>query len=345
MVALADVRTSTLTYAAGDVVGYVSPLGVTPPASVLSPVLNPPWYCMGWLDTGGYIFKLAETMKEIMAAGTLSAIRTIISAEAKTFDATFLEPLNPWVRALYDDVPIASLTPQVPRTDSTGVNRTSGSTTVGDTNALAGDVGQPVSGTGIPSGATISSVTAARVDSTGTSTTSGSATVADSHAVSGDLNLPISGTGIPASTTIIAVSAGVGYTISANATATGTPTLTIGPGYVISAAATSTGTSALTVGTSSQVAYLLPEIRAANEYAFLFDSIDGDRRNRLFGVRGMITGRGNDQVQQADNEDLQMTISLYPDDITFNSETQRGTCIRYLDYGAENTSLSGYFPS
>jgi Right handed beta helix region len=72
-----------------------------------------------------------------------------------------------------------------------------------------------------------------RVDKTGTSTTNTSTTVGDTHAVASDVGLSISGTGIPAGATITSVTPGTGYVISAAATATGTPALTIG--------ATSTG--------------------------------------------------------------------------------------------------------
>lgn len=68
------------------------------------------------------------------------------------------------------------------------------------------------------------------VDKTGTSTTNGSATVGDTHATASDLNQAISGTGIPGGATITAVTPGTGYTISAAATATGTPVLTIAGG-------------------------------------------------------------------------------------------------------------------
>lgn len=84
--------------------------------------------------------------------------------------------------------------------------------------------------TRFPFGAVLSTnyVGAGRTDSTGTGTTNGSATVGDTHAVATDQGLPISGTGIPAGSTILAVTPGTGYIISQNATATGTPTLTVG---------------------------------------------------------------------------------------------------------------------
>jgi hypothetical protein len=59
---------------------------------------------------------LTQTLKEVMAAGTLDPIRTVISAAPKTFDATFMEALNPVVISLYDDVPIANVLPVSPAT-------------------------------------------------------------------------------------------------------------------------------------------------------------------------------------------------------------------------------------
>ena len=57
---------------------------------------------------------------------------------------------------------------------------------------------------------------------TGCGTTSGSTTVTDAAAITADNGKPITNANIPANTTISAVSAGVGYTLSAAATATAT---------------------------------------------------------------------------------------------------------------------------
>ena len=51
-----------------------------------------------------------------MAAGSLDPIRTILSARTKTFQASFLEALNPVVISLYDDVDIATILPVDPAT-------------------------------------------------------------------------------------------------------------------------------------------------------------------------------------------------------------------------------------
>jgi hypothetical protein len=109
-----DTRSEALSFAAGDVIAYRAPLGTTAPTPFAD--LADPWLCAGWIDVTGYTFKLTQTLKEVMAAGTLDPIRTVISAAPKTFDATFMEALNPVVISLYDDVPIANVLPVSPAT-------------------------------------------------------------------------------------------------------------------------------------------------------------------------------------------------------------------------------------
>lgn len=106
---MADTRAEDLTFAAGDVMAYASPLGTAAPTGFET--LADPWICLGWVEVSGYIFKLGENYKEVMAAGTLSPIRTILTASTKTFQATYLEAVNPMVMALYDDVPLSSVLP------------------------------------------------------------------------------------------------------------------------------------------------------------------------------------------------------------------------------------------
>jgi hypothetical protein len=88
---------------------YYAPLGTAPPAGFAD--VGAPYLCLGWLATSGSTFKLAETWKSIMAAGTLDPIREVLSAAPKTFDITCLEALNPAVRSLMDDVDISLLEP------------------------------------------------------------------------------------------------------------------------------------------------------------------------------------------------------------------------------------------
>lgn len=151
----ADTRNAQNTYAAGDVIAYIANLGVTPPQG-FEAVDATKWHCIGWLDTSGGVFALSQTTKDVGAAGSLSAIRTVTTGGTKTLQFTALEALNPYARALFDNVPVSALAP-VSRVDTVGT--TNSSTTVTDVTAASGDIGASVSGTGIPSGAYIVSVT------------------------------------------------------------------------------------------------------------------------------------------------------------------------------------------
>lgn len=143
----ADQRNADYTYAAGDCIAYIAAIGTTPPVG-FELIQKEPWNCLGWLDSSGGVFALSHTTKDIGAAGSLSAIRTVITGGTKTLQVTALEALNPYARALYDDVPPTALQP-TSRTDSVGV--TSGSTVITDTSLVLSDVNAVVTGTGIPS--------------------------------------------------------------------------------------------------------------------------------------------------------------------------------------------------
>lgn len=159
----------------------------------------------------------------------------------------------------------------------------------------------------------------ARVDAT-CGTTSASAVVTDTGALASDLNKPVTGTGVPANAYVLAVNPGVGFTLSAPATATGSGvSLTIG------------------ANTGTKAQWILPEVPGVNQYTFCFDTVDGDKKIRLFCPLGKVTARGNDQPQQADINSLDMTLTMYPADILVgpaNGPVQRGTVKRYADYGA-----------
>ena len=116
---MTDTRNSDLTYAASNAIAYYSPLGTTPPIGFAEP--ESPWICLGWVDVTGFTFKLAEGLKDVMAAGTLDPIRTVLGSAVKTFDISFLEAANPAVRSLYDDVPLTLLQPSTGTTIATYV--------------------------------------------------------------------------------------------------------------------------------------------------------------------------------------------------------------------------------
>jgi hypothetical protein len=150
----ADQRNADWTYAAGDVVAYIAALGTAPPVG-FEVLQKEPWNCLGWLDSSGGVFALSHTTKDIGAAGSLSAIRTVITGGTKTLQVTCLEAENPYARSLYDDVPVTALAP-ASRIDTASV--TSGSAVVSDTSATTSDVNATVTGTGIPAGSYVTTV-------------------------------------------------------------------------------------------------------------------------------------------------------------------------------------------
>lgn len=116
-------KDNTLLYAAGDVVVWAGLPNVAPPLGFEDPTtLTAATYkCLGWVDVTGYIFKLDETIKDQPAAGVLTPIRSILTGGTKTTQCIFLEGMNPFVLALYDDVPIfpAATSPLKASTTST----------------------------------------------------------------------------------------------------------------------------------------------------------------------------------------------------------------------------------
>ena len=75
--------------------------------------------------------------------------------------------------------------------------------------------------------------------------------------------------------------------------------------------------------------YLMPEIPPLNNYAFLFDSFDGNSQMRSYGPQGKVTTRGNYQMQQEDATTVAMTITFYPQLIG----STRSALKHYIDYG------------
>jgi len=209
-------KNSDMLYAAGDVVIWVGqPNNASPPTGFEDPSsLGVGVYkCCGWADVAGYIFKLDETIKDIPAAGLLTPVRSILTGGVKTAQATFLEALNPYVRSLYDDIPVFPVT-------------------------------------------------------------------------SSPLKPP---------------------------------------------------TTATTALPANSVTYILPDPPADNRYSFIFDSIDGAKRQRLYAPFAKVTARGNDQVQQGDIVMTDMTVTFYPGTI---GTTTNAVVQRTINYGE---SMTTYF--
>jgi hypothetical protein len=159
-------KDNTMLYAAGDVIVWAglpnvgAPVGFEDPSTIVAATYK----CLGWADTSGYIFKLDETIKDIGAAGVLTPIRSILTGGIKSVQAIMMEAINPYTRAMFDDVPLfpvasSPLKPAPGRVDPTCTTAL-GSANVTDAAILAGDVNKAVTGTGVPSGTTIVTVTA-----------------------------------------------------------------------------------------------------------------------------------------------------------------------------------------
>lgn len=112
---MADTRNADLTFGATDYLVYLAPLNTVTPAGFADPAT--PWRMLGWVTTDGGLFKVEEESKDVEAAGSLEPIRTLMTKSTKSLQVTFLEGLNPLVRSLYDNVPVASLQPN----ETTGI--------------------------------------------------------------------------------------------------------------------------------------------------------------------------------------------------------------------------------
>jgi hypothetical protein len=106
---MADTRNADLTFGANDYLMYLAPLNTAAPTGFADP--SAAWINLGWITTDGGLFKIDEESKDVDAAGSLEPIRTLMTKSTKSLQVTFLEGLNPAVRSLYDNVPVASLEP------------------------------------------------------------------------------------------------------------------------------------------------------------------------------------------------------------------------------------------
>ncbi|MYR43064.1 phage tail protein [Streptomyces sp. SID5910] len=112
---MADTRNADLTFGATDYLVHLAPINATSPTDFAD--LATPWQCLGWVTTDGGTFTIEEESQDVNAAGSLEPIRTLMTRSTKSLQVTFLEGLNPLVRSLYDNVPVASLKPN----ETTGV--------------------------------------------------------------------------------------------------------------------------------------------------------------------------------------------------------------------------------
>ncbi|MFD6363769.1 phage tail protein [Streptomyces roseolus] len=106
---MTDTRNADLTFGASDYLVHMAALNTASPAAFADPAA--PWLCLGWVTTDGGTFSIEDETTDIQAAGSLEPIRTLNSRSTKTMQITFQEAINPLIRALYDNVPVASLEP------------------------------------------------------------------------------------------------------------------------------------------------------------------------------------------------------------------------------------------
>lgn len=106
---MADTRNADLTFGATDYLVYIAARDTVSPTGFTDPGTG--WVNLGWVSTEGGTLKVADEKKDIDAAGSLEPIRTLMTKSTKTVQATFLEGLNPYVRALFDNVSLDALKP------------------------------------------------------------------------------------------------------------------------------------------------------------------------------------------------------------------------------------------
>jgi hypothetical protein len=85
--------------------------------------------------------------------------------------------------------------------------------------------------------------------------------------------------------------------------------------------------------------YVLPDPPGDNRYAMIFDATDGTKKYRLYAPNCKVSGRGDQQVQQADITTLQMTVTMYPGTIGANTAAVGK---RWIDWG-DSAALTPYF--
>ncbi|MFD3361626.1 phage tail protein [Streptomyces albidoflavus] len=88
--------------------------------------------------------------------------------------------------------------------------------------------------------------------------------------------------------------------------------------------------------TDGVASYAMPDKPSDLRYAFVFDTMDGDKRMRLYMPNGKVVERGDEQPQTADVMPVQLTFRFY-----------KGTSLpavkRSIDYG--DVDVSAFFPS
>ncbi|MFB8071130.1 phage tail tube protein [Streptomyces californicus] len=87
--------------------------------------------------------------------------------------------------------------------------------------------------------------------------------------------------------------------------------------------------------TTDVASYDLPDKPNDLRYAFIFDTVDGDKRMRLYMPNGKVTERGDEQPQTTGEMALQMTFKFY-------KGASAAAVKRSIDYGG--VDVSAFFP-
>jgi hypothetical protein len=107
---MTDTRSSSRRLEPGDVMAYYAPEGTAAPTAFADPTT--PWVQLGWVSTNGGDVKRATQTTDLTAAGSFYPIASRFTSATATLEITFDEPMNPAVRALWDDVAVSALTPE-----------------------------------------------------------------------------------------------------------------------------------------------------------------------------------------------------------------------------------------
>ncbi|MFF1684509.1 MULTISPECIES: phage tail protein [unclassified Streptomyces] len=89
--------------------------------------------------------------------------------------------------------------------------------------------------------------------------------------------------------------------------------------------------------TSGIASYSLPDKPSDLRYAFVFDTLDGDKRMRLYMPNGKVVERGDEQPQTSDVMPVEMTFRFY------KGAASAPAVKRSIDYGS--VDVSGFFPA
>ncbi|MFF3312463.1 phage tail protein [Streptomyces sp. NPDC002952] len=87
--------------------------------------------------------------------------------------------------------------------------------------------------------------------------------------------------------------------------------------------------------TAGVASYDFPDKPSDLRYAFVFDTMDGDKRMRLYMPNGKVVERGDEQPQTEDVMPVQLTFRFY-------KGTTGAAVKRSIDYG--DVDVSGFFP-